>query len=384
MTMLIHKTGKNFKKSETITILHIVISFSTGGLEKFVLDLVNVNKNKYINKLICLESIGDLAEDTEKSDLLCLHMQPGLNFRHIAKIYSIVKENRVNLIHTHNEKAQFYGALAGCLCRIPVIHTKHGKNLVAFKPRLRNNFLARFCNRIVAVSRDAAIQCIEDEKIPATKVTTILNGIDTDCFSPGRKSATLRASLGIKEGVPVFGIVARLAPVKDHATLIDACKILKDSGLDFRLLVIGDGPLRTDLVSRVNELGLQDCIIFTGARHDIADLLNVLDIYALSSTSEGISLTLLEAMSCCLPVVATAVGGNPEVVLDGETGFLVPPQTPAEFAKKLLILTRDHALRYGMGKAGRERVKDQFSIDKTAVQYDEVYREALNIKSTSA
>ena len=226
---------------------------------------------------------------------------------------------------------------------------------------------------MVGVSRDAALECIQDEKISSSKVLTILNGVDTERFSPGNDKAGSKIRLGIDGNVFVIGIVARLAQVKDHATLLEACRILVESGHEFRLLVVGDGPLRGQLEERTHFLGISKQVIFTGMREDITDLMRAMDIFCLSSLSEGISLTLLEAMACGLPIVATAVGGNPEVVVGGETGFLVKPGSPESLSERLAVLISNEQLRITMGQAGRDRVINHFSLQTCALAYQNLY-----------
>ncbi len=363
---------------EVKTIIHIVISLETGGLEKFVLDLIKATNDDINHKVICLERIGELASSSGLENVVCLGIKPGLHWSAIMDICTIVRNANADLIHTHNEKAQFYGALSGMFCRIPVVHTKHGKNQTNFKSLFKNNLLSYLCTRVVAVSRDAALQCAVQEKIPASKVMTILNGVDTDAFKSKIDKSTLKVSLGIGYGVPVIGIVARLAVIKDHASLFAACKILKDTCSDFKLLVVGDGPTKTDLFALSQTLGLNSTIIFTGTRCDIPDLMNAMDVFVLSSISEGISLTLIEAMSCELPVVATDVGGNSEVVVDGETGFLVPLQSPSLMAERIQQLLNNVELRKDFGKKGRLRAVEYFSIKRAARQYEELYHSILS------
>lgn len=359
------------------TILHVVISLETGGLERFVLDLINATASDVRHIVVCLERKGELAASCAAAEVISLDLRPGLQFGAVSRIAEIVKSNHISLIHTHNEKAQFYGTLAGLKTRVPVVHTKHGKNNLDFRSRIRNYLASLLCARVVAVSRDATLQCVRDERIPATKVLTILNGVDTVTFSPGSDSRFYKAALGIDPEVPVIGIVARLAPVKDHATLLAACQILRESGVNFRLLVVGDGPLKHELEARAESLGISDCVIFTGSRRNIPEFMRAMDVFVLSSVSEGISLTLIEAMSCELPVVATAVGGNPEVVLDGETGFLVPAQNPASMAEKIGLLLENPVLRSQFGLKGRQRAEGEFSLSRAAAQYVDLYRTVL-------
>ena len=151
-------------------------------------------------------------------------------------------------------------------------------------------------------------------KFPPSKIRTILNGIDTSLFYRNNGKRKKMEELGISQSVPVVGIVARLSPEKDHATLLEACKILSQNQIEFRLVVVGDGPLRKALEATSRQPELAGRVVFTGMRRDIADLLAEMDLFVLTSTTEGLSLTLLEAMASSLPVVATRVGGNAEVV----------------------------------------------------------------------
>jgi glycosyltransferase involved in cell wall biosynthesis len=355
-------------------VLHIVISLETGGLERFVIELVNATNAHFVHKIVCLE----LAATCGIVDVICLDMNNGPRFRAVLEICKIIRINKIDLIHTHNEKAQYCGALSGAICRTPVVHTKHGKNVTAIRSLIRNYLLSYLCAKIVAVSEDAALQCINKEKIRPSKVMTILNGVDTDLYSIGRETSSLKASLGISNDIPVIGIIARLAPVKGHATLIATCRILKESGIDFRLLIVGDGPLKTELMTLANSLQLSADVIFAGARFDIPDLLNIMDIFVLSSISEGISLTLIEAMASGLPIIATDVGGNPEVVVSGETGFLVPPKEPVLMAERIQQLLNNEPLRKDLGRKGRLRACEYFSIKRVGQQYEELYCSVLN------
>ena len=354
-------------------IIHVVISLDTGGLERFVIDLIRASSNNYDFILISLERPGTLAALCEDIKIVSLEMKPGFHAQSILELSKIIRMYNGVLVHTHNEKAQLYGSLAGKMAGVPVVHTKHGKNEVDFRTCLRNKVASLFCNEIVAVSDDAAEQCVKDEKICRNKVRTILNGIDTDRFSPESSCRRIRDEFKIPPDMPVVGTVARLAPVKDQATLLEACAILKQNGINFKLLLVGDGQLRGKLEEQTSAYCLNDLVVFTGMRNDIPDVMCAMDIFALSSLSEGISLTLLEAMACSLPIVATAVGGNPEVVVDGETGYLVKVASPAILADKLKHLISDKKLRELMGTAGRERVLSCFSLKKCALEYMQLY-----------
>ncbi len=356
-----------------VNVLHIVLGLQVGGLEKFVLDLIDNYPPGIKTFIVCLEGNGELGKQYNLLEIVELHKEPGISLKIIQQLVAIIKELDIDIIHTHNPSPHFYGAIAGFLTRRPVIHTKHGRNYPTDNKKvLLNKISSLLTKKIVAVSRNAADVCLNVEKIPATKVTVILNGTDTNLFSPGGyESEKVQGSVRI-------GIVARLSGEKDHQTLLSACKLLANQTTDFHLEIIGDGPLRGSLEKSVETLGLDTHVSFSGMRHDVPKLLCQLDIFVLSSTTEGISLTLLEAMATELPIVATNVGGNPEVVIDGETGYLVSSQNPEEMAKKLLLLINDKNLRRKMGEKGRERVIANFSIKETARKYEELYCSVLS------
>lgn len=357
-----------------IKVLHVVIGLQVGGLERVVIDLINNYSLDIQSAVVCLEEGGEL-ETSCSVEVYALHKQPGFSVTTVKKLYALLKELKIDLIHTHNPAPHFYGALAGFLAGIPVINTKHGRNYLNCLTEVRKIWLNRFSTllsgKIVAVSQNAASVCLDVEKISPSKVLVILNGINTNVFCPVESHRDT-------DRVPVnIGIVSRLSAEKDHQTLLEACKLLVAEHANFHLDIIGDGPLRGNLEQLVRNLELDAYVSLLGMKHDIPTLLRELDIFALSSTTEGISLTLLEAMASGLPIVATDVGGNPEVVVDGTTGFIVPPQNPEALAQKLSLLINDRLLRKRMGEAGRIRVIDKFDIRRTARNYESLYHNVL-------
>lgn len=363
-----------------IKILHVVLSLDIGGLETFVVSLIREGSSETQSRIVCLDFLGVIGQSIGDIPIVALGKLPGMQFNCVKKIKTLVEQHDIDLIHTHNEGAHFYGALAGILSNVPVLHTRHGvhdpDNIKRF---MLEWFSSLFSKKVIGVSRDIAQLYIQKFKLPRAKVATILNGIDLSVFAHKASNREQTLEHGFSSGTLLLGIVARLALVKDHKTLFAACRIVAQSHSNFRLVVIGDGPERENLVQLSRQLGLSDTILFTGARRDIVDVLNCLDIFVLSSVSEGISMTLLEAMACELPVVATRVGGNPEVVVEGVTGFLVPPQDPPALAERLLILMNNPGLRKSMGTAGRARVLSDFSLQKSVKAYLECYRQVLGV-----
>jgi glycosyltransferase involved in cell wall biosynthesis len=353
-------------------ILHVVLSLETGGLEKFVLDLTKHISDDFVNTVVCLDRRGDLS-CLCSVEVLTLDRFSNNRFMLIKKILEIVHDLGIDLIHTHNEKAHFCGGLAGLFSGVPVIHTKHGLNVTYPKSRIRNYLLSLLTKRIVAVSNSAAEQCVNIEKISPNRVSVILNGVDTDHFIPIDNKNSIRLKYGIDEGVHVVGIVARLALIKNHRMLIDACFLLKNRNMKFKLLIVGDGPLMEQLQLYVRDACLSDYINFLGSCRNINELMNLFDVFVLPSVSEGLSLTLIEAMACCLPVVATDVGGNPDVVVDSKTGYLVPLGEHQMMADKICELLDDDALRSSFGKSARFRAEHKFSVHNVCREYEKLY-----------
>lgn len=359
-----------------MNVLHVVNSLEVGGLEKFVLSLSN-NYIKFVNcYFVCLSNEGELYSKSQ-NNMFFINKNDGLSLKPIIEIIKLVKKYKIDLIHTHNQAPQLYGALAGFFSNVKVVHTKHGRNEPHLPRRVKLDKFSSFLTRaIVPVSADAADVCIKVIGINPKKIHLILNGIDTVNFMPG-PTGVLRSMVHCKADYALIGIVARLSPEKDHVTLIEACSILRSKGLLFRLAIIGDGPRKTELVALVKQLDLLEEIHFLGTRHDVASLMADLDLFVLSSTTEGVSLTLLEAMSCGIPIVATNVGGTPEVVVDGTTGYLVPSKNPEALAERMSDILLDSNLGKRMGRAGRERVVDKFSIKETAGSYLKLYHSIL-------
>lgn len=361
-----------------LNVLHIVLGLEIGGLEKFVLDLVRDSQEEVVPQIVCLQKIGALGEKLSGVTITELGVCDGFKFGTVWAIAKLIKNSNADIIHTHNPAPHFYGALAGLLTGVPVVHTKHGRNYPGSRKRVFLNRLSTALTaRLVPVSHEAANVSRSIEKIPEKKIHPIWNGVDVRIFSIGDGRKKYLASLGIHEGHQVVGIVARLSPEKNHACLLQAFAEIYPELPLARLLIIGDGVLRAQLEAEVRALRLEGGVVFTGARHDVPDLLRECDVFALSSTTEGLPLTVLEAMACGLPVVATDVGGNSEAVRDGETGFLVPSGDHHALAKHLKRLLLDPHLASRMGCAGRQRAEDCFDSRVTARKYAELYRSVI-------
>ena len=284
---------------------------------------------------------------------------------------------RPDVVHSRNWGA-LDAVLAARLVRVPVvIHGEHGREVAdpaGLNPR-RNRIrraLSPLVDRFVTVSHDLERWLVHTVGIAGRKVVTIHNGVDTDRFTDEGRCPVGRAALGVADDALVIGTVGRLDPVKDQQGLLDAFAALPrpDRGV---LVVVGDGPCRDALAARAAEPDLAGRVRLLGERADVATALSGFDVFALPSIAEGISNTILEAMACGLPVVATRTGGNPELVVEGVTGALVPVGDRGALARALGAYADDAHLRGLHGKAGRARAVEQFSLARMTRRHRELY-----------
>jgi sugar transferase (PEP-CTERM/EpsH1 system associated) len=357
---------------QRIKVVHIVRTLDMGGLEMVVLDLVLRRSARFDVAVLCLEQRGEMADRFEQAGapVTALKLTETSISRRIWLLSAALRRLRPHVVHTHNVGPHVNGAVAAKFARRPVlVHTKHGRNygeLAKRKLLFQNRVASLLSDKIVCVSHDAANVARQMEKVAEKRIAVIHNGIDVSRFemspAPCRSTETIRAIH-----------VARLNPIKDQATLLRAVRIVVDRLPGFHLDVVGEGPAATKVKQLCGELSLSNHVRFHGMRDDVPKLLRSADLFVLSSLSEGISLTLLEAMASGLPVVATDVGGNREVVQTGTTGCLVPSRDPQALADAIIRLCSNGKEAREMGMRGRQRVEQFFSVDIMVNAYEELY-----------
>lgn len=361
---------------QRVRVLHLVTTLDVGGLERVVLDLARrADGSRFDLRVACLDRAGALGKEFEaigvRPESLEL-MDVGI-FGKVRRFADFLRRARPHVLHTHNSGPHLVGALAARFGGAPVlVHTKHGRNYVdRRKAVLASRLASRLTARVVAVSHDAAQVAREIEKAPSRLVSVIHNGIDVSRF------ATRDAHEAPPDGAARAVHVARLNRVKDQTTLLRAARIAADQEPRFSLDIVGDGPAKSDLERLRAELRLEPHVRMLGMRDDVPQLLHQAHYFVLSSISEGISLTLLEAMASGLAIVATDVGGNREVVDHERTGLLAPARDPEALAAAMLRVTRDPALARKWGAAGRTRVEKDFNLTNTVNAYERLYLELL-------
>jgi glycosyltransferase involved in cell wall biosynthesis len=363
-----------------VEVVHLVSSLNVGGQEMVILSLVSaMDRARFRSRVICLHDRGPLAPRVEAMGIP-VEVIGGEGVGMIAtarRLARRLRELRPDVLHTHNPSPHQVGALARRLAPVPVlIHTKHGRNVFR-RPfeQWAERVAGRWSDLVVPVSRDAAEVARDDDRVPAGRIRVIHNGVTLGA-APTRPRAGATGTRAVH--------VARLNRIKDQGTLLAAARLVADQRPDFRLDIVGDGPLGDALRAQAAALGLTDMVTFHGMQADVQPFLAAADLFVLSSVSEGIAITLLEAMGAGLPVVATDVGGNREVVVPGVTGTLVPPRDPAAMADAIVAMLDDPAGAAALGRAGRARVEDEFNLARTVAAYESAYLELLAGKGRRA
>lgn len=357
--------------------MQLVLSLSPGGTERLVIEIVRALSPRIESVVCCLDEPGAWAVELEaiQVPVVSLGRAPGFHPGLALRLARVLREREIDVVHCHHYSPYVYGLLASILKpSVRLVFTEHGKLSDAGpsrKRRLVNPILSRWPARVCAVSADLR-QHMAAEGFPASRLSVVYNGIDPGQRPTAAQRHDARPALGIPAGAFVAGTVGRLDPVKNLRLLLEAHARLVARHPNARSVVVGDGPERAALEAAAAGLGITESVVFAGYRQDVRFLMSAFDVYVNCSTYEGVSLTILEAMASTLPVVATPVGGNPEVVVDGETGLLVPG-CARSLGDALAALAIDPRRRRLMGDAGRWRVKKHFSITRMVDQYASAY-----------
>lgn len=298
------------------------------------------------------------------------------------RLARFLRAKKLDIVHTHLIHGDLYGTLAARLAGVPfVVSTKHNDNAFRrqrFYAWLDRN-LARYQDRIITISYHLKRFCVEVEGLPADKIVPIHYGLDMKAFlKSADDGAAVRTEFSIPVDAHLVGVVGRLTEQKGHTYLLEAFAEVVQTLPSAHLLVIGDGELSSNLEYQVTRLGLHDNVTFAGYRQDVSRIMVALDVMAMPSLWEGFGLVLLEAMAAAKPIVATRVSAIPEIVADGETGLLVPPKDPEGLARALLALLHDPARAQEMGRRGRRRLEERFTVARMVEQTQAVYENLVD------
>lgn len=372
-------------------VMHVVYRFDVGGLENGVVNLINrMPSDRFRHVVVALTQCAPafcrriVRPDVE---FISLDKPPGHGIKVYPQLYRLFRDTRPAIVHTRN-LAALEAVVPARAAGVPVrIHGEHGwdvadpggtRRKLQFVRRLYRPFVSRY----VALSRHLALYLTDAVRVPSARVERICNGVDPARFRPpdGARPPIAGSPFGGDDEVLV-GTVGRLEAVKDQLNLVRAVAHLisqRAPGADrLRLIIAGDGASRSGIEAEVRAAGIGHAVWLAGERADVPDVMRGLDIFALPSLAEGISNTILEAMASGLPVIATEVGGNPELVEHGVSGTLVPPSDYVALADALAPYVADGMLRRRHGDAGRGRVDAEFSLDVMVDRYAALYRTSL-------
>ncbi|MBP7599412.1 MAG: glycosyltransferase [Pseudoxanthomonas sp.] len=372
-------------------IVHVVENLDRGGLERTVVDLIASQRDAgHECRVICLFKLGLLARELLASGVRvdACGKRPGLDLRALRRARALIRQSPDAVIHTHNAMAHYYAVLASLglpvKCRINTRHgmggrTRSGRQEWLYRQSLRGTDYA------VAVCEAARQRFAADGMRPRRALLSVPNGIRLERFRPADDVArqSLVAELGLPTGSRIIGTVGRLQPVKDHALLLRAFAKVRVQVPEAALVIVGDGPLRAALEAQAEQAGLSDALRFMGDRHDVPRLLTGMEVFALTSTSEGYSVALLEACASSLPIVATDVGGNREIVRHGINGRLVPSGDTAAIATALIALLRGGEQAAAMGRAGYAWAQAEASFRTMAERYHGLYDVSSDLSSAA-
>jgi glycosyltransferase involved in cell wall biosynthesis len=375
--------------SRRLRLAVVVTRLDVGGVPEHIVILVGHLAATYDVTVVCREVITQHRSRLERAGVRIKMIDfarlpdPLRDLRALLQLAAFLRREHFDIVHSHMSKGALIGGIAARIAGAPIVlNTAHNFGVLALQNAILRGLFRWYDKTLFALTLDQLVTVSECQKdqivaeglVSADKVTTIWNGIDTHSFRERALRGPTREELRLARDTVVVVTVARLVWFKAIDVLIEAADLVKSTS-NVQFLVVGDGVLKSRLEQLIERKGLVDRVRLLGERHDVPGLLALADIFALPSVSEGMPIAIMEAMAVGLPVVATAVDGTPELVVDGQTGILVPSGDPSAFANALRPLIADAELRRALGQAGRQRVDSGFSDSSMAAATDRLYRQ---------
>jgi glycosyltransferase involved in cell wall biosynthesis len=365
-----------------LRVMFVITCMPVGGAETLLVELVRrMDRSRFRPELCCLKYLGPLGEVlAEEVPAFTGLLADKYDFAVLGRLTGLLRRRRIDAVVTVGTGGDkmFWGRLAARLAGVPVVCSALHSTGLPDHVELPNRLLAPLTDAFIAVAPSHARYLMEHEGCRGCKIRVIRNGVDVERFRPRRPDPALRRRLGLGRqdacptGARVAGIVAALRPEKNHELFLRAAELVRREVHDARFVVIGDGRERTGLEDLVRQLSLHDCVHFLGTRHDVPELLAHLDVLVLTSHMEANPVSILEAMACEKPVVATAVGSVPENVLDGKTGYLTAPGSAEQTARRVVELFQDPDRAAAFGRAGRQHVLAHASSQSMVEGYQDL------------
>ena len=365
------------------TILHIIDTTGPGGAETVFIDLATLLPREHYRSLVLIRGKGWVYEELCRRGMepILLDAKGSFNWRYLLALRQLIRREHVDLIQSHLLGSNVYASLAGLLTRTPVVATFHGAVDIGENERLKGlkfGAMNAGAQCVVAVSESLRRDIIQRTPINGNKVQVIYNGIKTADFQRSH-SDRLRRQFGWDEDVVIVGSLGNIRSAKGYDILLQAAARLKDAPIPFRFVIAGQGKpgLYDRLLKLRAELGLEETVHFLGFNDDPAEFLSNLDLFLLSSTSEGFSIATIQAMASGLPVIATRSGGPEEILTQGETGWMIEPGRPEAIAAALEKVASDPVLSQQLATAGKTHALASFDIGAMLAGYEKVYQNLL-------
>jgi glycosyltransferase involved in cell wall biosynthesis len=358
-----------------LPVMFVITSMPVGGAETLLVNLIRrMDRTRFAPELVCLKSLGPLGEMLSRE--IPTHSQliaSKWDIRVLGRLTRLFRNRKAAAVVTVGAgDKMFWGRLAAWRAGVPVVLSAiHSTGWPDGIGRM-NRMLTPITDGFIGVAEAHGRYLVEREGFPAAKVHVIPNGVDCDRFHPSIDGSPIRRELGIDRNAPVAGIVAALRPEKNHALLLDAFAIARQSVPDANLLIVGDGPERPAMESQIARLGLEKSVHLLGTRDDIPQILSAMEVFVLTSRMEANPVSILEAMAMGKPVVAPRVGSIPQSVLDGETGYLSEPNDPQSTADRLTEVFLHPACARAFGAAGRQLVESRWSLEAMVDGYQDL------------
>ncbi len=367
---------------QKIRVMHLMLSMEVGGMENGVANILRNTRDSLDNYLCCLEKIGTLGGMLDGSAVSIVNMskKPGFSIPLIYKLSRLLIRNKIDILHSRCWSTLVYGYAASRIAGTPgLVHSEHGVfNLDYERRRKLYSYIVKRADRLLTVSSSLKDRIEEIVNQTDLRIKTIVNGVDTEKYRPA-PNRDYGKQFGLKEKDVIIGSVGRLEKVKNYELFIETISRIKDKSV--KGVLVGDGPERSNLENMARALNMQDRFIFLGKREDVSEIMPLFDIYVCSSHSEGLSNTILEAMASGVPSVATRVGGNPEIVCEGETGFLVKPGDAEIMTASIMDLIADNDMLSMMKLKARDAAVKQYSLSRMVSEYEEVYKSVYELKT---
>ena len=366
-----------------VRVCYMAHAFAVGGAEEMVLNLVQHLPERFEPVVCCINQAGPIGEEIQRTGtpVAVLGLTPGL--RHpwdVAGIRRYLRQTQPAIVHTFLLTASLYGRLAAILEHVPIVI---GTEVNVYERKRRHHILAERMlmsktDRVIVSANSVRDFYVDQVHADPAKIDVVYNAVDWKAIRPTMSREAMRASLGLQPNAKVAGVIARLTEQKGHRFLFQA--MTTPALKDLQLIVVGDGDLREALKAEVRDLGLESRVHFLGARRDLGDLLAAMDVFAMPSLWEGLPLSMILAMGAAKPIVATEVAGIPEIVVDGETGWLVPAGNSLALATALVDVFRDRTRTERVATAARDFVLPRFGVDGYVDSVVGLYDQLVRLK----